>query len=113
MKKLFLALLATVSFASASNTWLSNVSISQIWVSPGTTPVVLLKDALGHNYAFYLNPTGNKEMLSLAQTAVQQDLLLNIYYDPSYVPTFTTGLSFPYVSSVTGAPEVFSLVLVR
>jgi hypothetical protein len=114
MKKLILALLAAVSFSAAAPGWILGVGVKEVWVAPGPTSVVRIKTSEASNqyYVFFLDPAGNKELLSLAQTAIQQNLLINIYADKYIANGYSTGLSSPDVAMVTGYP-LYTLSIVR
>jgi hypothetical protein len=115
MKKLLMLLVATASFTFAAPAWTPPALVKEIWIVPGTTPVVriMLDDgAPNPYYAFYLNES-TKETLNAAKDALNNNLSVKLYADKSLAPVFLTGLAAPNVSQVSAVYPMYTLAFGR
>jgi hypothetical protein len=113
-RALSLAALA-VSISSAVPAWNLPARIKEIWIVPGTTPVVrLMMDDGASNpyYAFYLNES-TRETLAAAKDALNNDLIVKIYADKALAPVFITGLAVPNVTQVSAVYPMYNLSIGR
>jgi hypothetical protein len=113
-RALSLAALA-VSISSAAPAWNAPARIKEIWIVPGTTPVVrIMMDDGAPNpyYAFYLNES-TKETLAAAKDALNNDLIVKLYADKALAPIFTTGFTAPNVTQVSAVYPMYNLAFGR
>lgn len=113
-RALSLAVLA-VSISSAVPAWNAPTRIKEIWIVPGTTPVVRIMfddGAPNPYYAFYLNES-TKETLGIAKDALNNDLFVKAYADKALAPIFTTGLATPNVAQVSAVYPLYNLAITR